>query len=59
MLTRTLFERRALLPAEGGSVPVLRISVAARRLQHVPAADFFKHPMVCARDMAQMCFTFA
>lgn len=43
--TRTLFQRRALLPAEGGSVSVLRLSVAARRLQLFPVADFFENHM--------------
>lgn len=56
LLAPTLFKRRALLPAEGGSVPVPRVSAATRRLQHISAADLLKNPVICTRDADQTCF---
>lgn len=57
LVTRTLLEGCALLPAEGGPVPVLRVSVAARRLQHFSAAELFKHPVICTRDAGSAAFS--
>lgn len=47
LLARTLFERCALLPAEGGSDSVLHVFVAAHRLELGSVADFLKNQMIC------------